>query len=265
VFEDYSRLQLPRILEKRFTAKVIASPWPLQIPPGAINMSISQVADASPEQWPMQRSLTEPSSMAITEIIQQICSIDLTKAQHVVNQVCQFSNSTRFKEMNANELQCAGLTQKQAARLLAALEFGKRALTIQPRIETLSDPQSAAAALQYDLGFSAVEKVALLILDIQHRLISKEIIAVGSYQECIVDAKIVFERILRNQGSRFILAHNHPSGSSEPSPQDIKLTEDMLKASQLMNIKLLDHLVIIQGDYCSIREMNPYLWAEYED
>jgi DNA repair protein RadC len=167
--------------------------------------------------------------------------------------------------MSANELQCAGLTQKQAARLLAALEFGKRALTMQPRIEILSDPESASAALQYDLGFSPVEKVALLILDIQHHLIAKEIIGIGSYQECIVDAKIVFERILRNQGSRFILAHNHPSGSSEPSPQDIKLTEDMLKASKLMNIKLLDHLVIIQGDYCSIREMNPYLWTEYEN
>jgi DNA repair protein RadC len=226
-------------------------------------MSFSQVADASPEQWPMQRSLMEPSSMAIAEMIQQICSIELIKAQRVVEQVCR--KSSGFKGVSVTELRSAGLTQKQTARLLAALEFGKRALTMQPRSETLSDPESASAALQYDLGFSTVEKVALLILDVHHRLISKEIIAIGSYQECIVDAKVVFERILRNQGSRFILAHNHPSGNSEPSPEDITITEEMLKASKLMNIKLLDHLVIVEDGYRSIRQTNPYLWSGYED
>jgi len=71
---------------------------------------------------------------------------------------------------------------------------------------------------------------------------------------------VVFERILRNQGSRFILAHNHPSGKSTPSLQDIELTQELLKASKLMNIGMLDHLVIVQNGYTSIREDNPSLW-----
>lgn len=228
-------------------------------------MTFWQVADASPARWPEQRSLTEPTSMAIAELIQQICSIDLTKAQRVVEKVCHGCNWNYFKEASPKELQTAGLTQKQTARLMAALEFGKRALTMQPRTEDISNPVNASAVLQYDLGYSSVEKAAILILDIKHKLIAKEIIAIGSGQECIVDPKVVFERILRNQGHRFILAHNHPSGKSEPSPEDIQLTQQMLAASKLMNISMLDHLVIVQNGYTSIRENNPSLWIGYEE
>jgi DNA repair protein RadC len=228
-------------------------------------MNFWKVADVSSLHWPEQRALTEPTSMAIAELIQQICSIDLTKAQRVVEQVCHGCNWNYFKEVSPTELQTAGLTLKQTAQLLAALEFGKRAMTMQPRTDNISDPVNASAALQYDLGFSSVEKAALLILDIKHKLIAKEIIAIGSCQECIVDPKVVFERILRNQGSRFVVAHNHPSGNSEPSAEDIDLTQRLLNASKLMNIQMLDHLVIVQNGYCSIRENNTSLWIGYED
>ncbi|MGB8701772.1 MAG: DNA repair protein RadC [Thermosynechococcaceae cyanobacterium] len=228
-------------------------------------MKFWQVADASPERWLMQRSLTEPDSMAIAELIQQICSITLNKAQDIVDRICPTSNWATLKSFSPNELQSAGLTQKQTARLLAALEFGKRAMTLQPRTDKISDPESAAAFLQYDLGFASVEKAALLILDIKHNLIAKEIIAIGSCQECIVDPKVVFERILRNQGCRFILAHNHPSSTPDPSPEDIELTENFLKAAQFMSIRMLDHLVIVTGSYCSMRETLPCLWLGHEE
>ena len=228
-------------------------------------MTFWQVADASPQQWPEQRCLSAPASMAIAELIQQICSIDLTKAQQVVKTVCHGCDGTYFKEVCPTELQTAGLTQTQTAQLMAALEFGKRALTMQPRTEDISNPVNASAVLQYDLGYSSVEKAAILILDIKHRLIAKEIIAIGSGQECIVDPKVVFERILRNQGHRFILAHNHPSGKSDPSSEDIELTQMFLKASKLMNIAMLDHLVIVQNSYCSIRESRSHLWIGYEE
>jgi DNA repair protein RadC len=222
-------------------------------------MTFWQVADVSPSQWTTQRTLTTPSAMALGELIHQICTISTTKAHRIAATVHQ------LRDVSATELEGAGLTQKQAAKLLAAIELGKRVFTVSPRTEDISNPINASAALQYDLGFCSVEKAALLILDIQHRLIAKEIIAIGSRQECIVDPKVVFERILRNQGSRFILAHNHPSGKSTPSPQDIELTQELLKASKLMNIEMLDHLVIVQNGYTSIREDNPSLWFGYED
>ena len=221
-------------------------------------MTFWQVADSSPEQWTTQRSLTVPSAMALGELIHQICTISIEKAYRIAQAVNQ------FKDVSAPELERAGLTQKQAAKLLAAIELGKRVFTASPRTEVITDPQSSASLLQYDLGYSALEKGAVLILDIKHRLISKEIIAIGNDTECIVDPKVVFERILRHQGSRFVLAHNHPSGALEPSPEDIQLTKQFLQASKHMNITMLDHLVIGGGSYYSIRESQSYLWHGYE-
>ena len=222
-------------------------------------MSFWQVADASPSQWTMQRTLSAPSAMALGELIHQICTISTVKAHQIAESVHQ------LRDVSATELESAGLTQKQAAKLLAAIELGKRVFTVSPRTEFVSDPPSSAALLQYDLGYSGVEKAALLILDIKHRLIAKEIIAIGSNQECIVDPKVIFERILRHQGSRFILAHNHPSGALMPSIEDIELTKQMLAAAKVMNTPMLDHLIIGAGDYHSIRESDPNLWIGHDD
>ena len=222
-------------------------------------MTFWQVADASPIEWTTQRSLTMPSAMALGELIHQICTISIDKAHHIAQAVNQ------FKDVSAPELENAGLTRKQAAKLLAAVELGKRVFTTSPRTELINNPQSSASLLQYDLGYSSVEKGAVLILDIKHRLISKEIIAIGNDIECIVDPKVVFERILRHQGTRFILAHNHPSGSLEPSPGDIELTKQFLQAAKFMNVTMLDHLIIGGGSYYSIRESQTYLWQGYEE
>jgi DNA repair protein RadC len=222
-------------------------------------MTFWQVADSSPNQWTMQRTLTVSSAMALGELIHQICSISITKAHQIAETVNQ------LRDVSATELESAGLTQKQAAKLLAAIELGKRVFTVSPRTEFMTDPQSSASFLQYDLGYSSLEKGALLILDIKHRLIAKEIIAIGDYSECIIDPKVVFERILRHKGQRFVLAHNHPSGDCKPSPEDIELTKQLLKASKIMNTPMLDHLIIGGGSYHSIRESLSHLWQGYED
>lgn len=225
-------------------------------------MTFWQVADVSPQHWPEQRCLFEPASMAIAELIQQICSIDLSKAQAVVDSVCSSSNWALLRGVSAVELQNAGLTQKQTVKLLAALEMGKRAYTTKAVKDNISNSEKAAIALIYELGFSAVEKLAVLIMDVKNNVIAKEVIGIGSCNECIADPKVVFERILRNQGSRFILAHSHPTGDPKPSPSDIRLTRSFLKASKLMSIEMLDHIVIAQDDFASIRMLKPKLWGE---
>jgi DNA repair protein RadC len=221
-------------------------------------MNFWQVADSSPTEWTTQRILSAPSAMALGELIHQICSISATKAHQIAESVNQ------LRDVSATELESAGLTQKQAAKLMAAIELGKRVFTVSPRTDFLTDPQSSASFLQYDLGYSSVEKAAILILDIKHRLITKEIFAIGSNTECIVDPRVVFERILRHQGSRFVLAHNHPSGALDPSPEDIELTKQMLAASKVMNTRMLDHLIIGGGSYNSIREAQPHLWIGHK-
>jgi DNA repair protein RadC len=234
-------------------------------------MNFWQVADASPEHWPRQRCLTEPSSAAIAELIQEITGVSQTKAQQVVEQICHQTSLlqadtdvTRFREVTQAELKNAGLTIAQSIRLLAALELGKRAYTAKVTHGDMSSPEKAADALMYDLGFSPVEKAAVLVLDIKHALISKVVFAVGACNACIVDPRVVFTKVLQHQGSRFILAHCHPSGCLNPSPEDLKLTEDLVQASQLMNLPLLDHLILGEGKHNSLRICYPEFWAGCE-
>jgi DNA repair protein RadC len=221
-----------------------------------------QLADASPQQWPIHRCLTEPSSMAIPELIQQICGTSITKAQSVIETVCAPINWDVFRDVSAIELRNAGLTQSQTVKLLAALEIGKRAYTAKRVKQSIGNSEKAAIELIYEMGFSSVEKVAILVMDVKNNLIAKEIIGIGSFNECLADPKVIFERVLRNQGSRFILAHCHPSGHTKPSPSDIKLTRKFLKASKLLSIEMVDHIVIAQDDFASIRALRPKLWGD---
>jgi DNA repair protein RadC len=221
-----------------------------------------QVADASPQQWPIQRCLNKPSSMAIPELIQQICGTNITKAQSVVEAVCSPINWDVFRDVSAIELCNAGLTQSQTVKLLAALEIGKRAYTTKRVKQNIGSSEKAAIALIYEMGFSSVEKVAILVMDVKNNLIAKEVIGIGSFNECLADPKVIFERILRNQGSRFILAHCHPSGDPKPSPSDIRLTRAFIKASKLLSIEMVDHIVIAQDDFASIRALRPKLWGD---
>ena len=224
-----------------------------------------QVADASPQGWPVQRCITAPDAMAMPELLQQICGINLSQAQHIVETVCGQSNWAMFREASATELQQAGLSQKQSAKLIAALELGKRAYSSKQPKDNMEDAEKAAIALIYDLGFSSVEKVAILIMDVKLNLIAKEVIGIGSVDECLIDPKIVFERILRNKGSQYILAHCHPSGDPTPSPEDIRVTQKFIEASKLMNLGLIDHIVIAADDYASIRHRHPELWGDEDE
>lgn len=220
-----------------------------------------QVADATPQSWPVQRCITAPDAMAMSELLQQICGIGLTQAQRIIETVCGQSNWTMFREVSATELQQAGLSQRQAVKLLAALELGKRAYSSKQPRDNIGSQEKAATALLYDLGFSSVEKFAILIMDAKLNLIAKEVISIGSADQCIADPKIVFERILRNQGSQYILAHCHLSGDPTPSKEDIDLTKQFIQASEMMNLKLIDHIVIAADDYASIRYRHPEFGA----
>ena len=153
-----------------------------------------------------------------------------------------------------------GIGEAKAATILAAVELGKRVHTPSPMIGSVIDaPDLAVQALASDLMWSSVEKFAIVMLDIKHRLISKKILSVGSATEAIADPREIFKALLEANAVRAIVAHNHPSGSMEPSSNDIELTEHLLKAAKIMNIPILDHLILGGGSYLSLRQTTT-LW-----
>lgn len=91
---------------------------------------------------------------------------------------------------------------------------------------------------------SAVEKFGMLCLDTQGCIIGIHIITIGTLNQSIIDMRSIFQRALLNNACSIIIFHNHPGGTPQPSLEDIKVTESIKNASEIMQIKLLDHVII---------------------
>lgn len=103
---------------------------------------------------------------------------------------------------------------------------------------------------RYDL--SANERTVVIALDTKNHIIAYSEIGVGAIDNCGIDIPSIFRFLFTTNASRFILTHNHPSGDSTPSPLDITTTKELLKASKLMRLTMLDHIVIGDNEYTSI-------------
>ena len=116
--------------------------------------------------------------------------------------------------------------------------------------------------LDHICGDSDREHCVAIHLDHKHRVMSVETVAVGTSSYCVVGMKELFRGALLAGASAIVIGHNHPSGISTPSPDDIALTRRVIDASKIIGIKVLDHLVIGDGGFTSIRETSPDLGWE---
>jgi DNA repair protein RadC len=148
-----------------------------------------------------------------------------------------------------------GLGPARAARLLAALELGRRYLGApqDPR-SSLQAPVDAARFFKARLLDLPHEVFCCLLLDTRHRLIRFEELFRGTIDGATVYPREVVKVALQHNASAVILGHNHPSGVSEPSDADRSITLKLAKALALVEIRLLDHLVVSRGGHVSLAE-----------
>lgn len=157
-----------------------------------------------------------------------------------------------------------GVGPAKATTILAAVELGKRAFLSRPTERTVIDsPVAAAAALSHDLMWQVQERLAVLLLDAKNQLLGTKVLTIGTATETLAHPREIFREVLRQGATRVIIAHNHPTGSVEPSQEDISLTEQLLQGAQLLSIPLLDHLILGDGNHQSLRIMMPTLWETY--
>ncbi|MEO1397057.1 MAG: DNA repair protein RadC [Cyanobacteria bacterium J06634_5] len=168
-----------------------------------------------------------------------------------------------LREVSAEELmKISGVGPAKAATILAALELGKRVLQSQPPLLTVvDDPSVAAAFLGHELMWQDQERFAVLLLDVKHRIIGSKVISIGTATETLAHPRDIFREAIKRGATRVIVAHNHPSGSLEPSGEDMSLTRQLLKGAHILGIPLLDHLILGNGDWASIRQRSN-LWTE---
>ena len=148
-----------------------------------------------------------------------------------------------------------GLGPAKFAQLQAVLELARRALREELADGVfLSAPQAVRQYLQLSFANQAHESFVVLVLDVRNRLIAADEMFRGTLTHTSVYPREVVKRALRHNAASMILAHNHPSGNSEPSTADIRLTDALRQAAALVDVRILDHFVIAGSQICSFAE-----------
>ena len=149
-----------------------------------------------------------------------------------------------------------GLGPAKGAEIVAVLELARRALAAQLKDKPLfSTPQAVRDYLQLQLGSRQHEIFAVLFLDSQHRLIALEELFRGTLTQTSVYPREVVIRALALHAASVVLAHNHPSGSAQPSRADETLTHTLKAALALVDVRVLDHFVVTSTQAVSMAEL----------
>lgn len=148
-----------------------------------------------------------------------------------------------------------GIGSARAAQILAAVELGRRTLTRvgRERIQ-ITSPRILAEMLLPQYGSRAVEHFGIVLLDTKHRVLRTTIMTVGTVDASIVHPREIFREAASAGAAAIVLFHNHPSGDPEPSQDDVALTRRLVAAGVLMGIDVVDHVIVADARYCSLRE-----------
>lgn len=148
-----------------------------------------------------------------------------------------------------------GIGPAKAAELHACFELGRRVAIASPEEKPRITSPADAAHLLSDMSRLEQEEMRTLLLDTKNRVLNRPRVYQGSVHTTIVRIGELFREAVRQNATGIILAHNHPSGDPTPSPEDAAITREIVKAGQLLDIDVLDHLVIgAQGKFVSLKE-----------
>ncbi|MFT4260894.1 MAG: RadC family protein [Candidatus Woesearchaeota archaeon] len=144
-----------------------------------------------------------------------------------------------------------GLGEVTAIKLKAALELGSRQ---KIRDKIIIKNSKDVFNICKDMKFLKKEHFVILMLDTKNQLIKKEVVSIGTLNLAIIHPREIFKEAIKESANSIILVHNHPSGNSEPSDADIDITNKLIKAGELLDIRVLDH-VIIGNKYYSFSDI----------
>jgi DNA repair protein RadC len=235
-----------------------------------------RIADIPSSERPRERLMAQGAkNLATAELIAillgtgqgagKLSAVGL--GQYILQQLSQHQRDPMdvLRYIHHQELmEIHGVGPAKATTILAAVELGKRVFQSRPAERTIIDsPAAAAASLSHELMWQTQERFAVLLLDVKNQLLGTKVITIGTATETLAHPRDIFREVLRQGATRIIIAHNHPTGNVEPSQEDILLTEQLLKAAQLLCVPILDHLILGDGNFQSLRQLISKLWEDY--
>jgi DNA repair protein RadC len=224
------------------------------------NTSIYAIKDMSEEERPRERlAKLGPQSLTNAELLAILLRVGVVgeSAVQVGQRLLQyFGGISGIHKASIDELSSQkGIKLAKAAQIKAAIELGRRLILEAPEERpVIHSPAEAAELVQYEMSALEQEELRVILLDTRNRVQHIESIYRGSVNSSQVRVAEIFKTAIRRNASNIIVIHNHPSGDPTPSPDDIAITRAILQAGELLDVKLLDHIIVGSGRFVSLKE-----------
>jgi len=145
-----------------------------------------------------------------------------------------------------------GVGRSRATTIKACYELVKRALNNEKEL-TIDSPKDVAKLVS-NIRDKKREYLIAIFLTARNTLISTHIVSIGTLTANLVHPREVFAPAIEIKAAQIIIAHNHPSGSSKPSEDDKKITKKLIKAGEIIDIEIIDHIIVSKNNYFSFKE-----------
>ena len=221
---------------------------------------IYRIMDLHESDRPRERLATlGPQALSNAELIAILLRVGVTGenavqvGQRLLNKFNGLSGLHRAPFLELMEQR--GLGEAKASQIKAAIELGRR-LTLEAPEErpAINSPADAAALVSYEMSALEQEHLRVILLDRRNRVMETVEVYKGSVNSSQVRVGEVFKEAVRKNASAVIVIHNHPSGDPTPSPDDVAVTRAIVQAGKLLDVEVLDHLVIGQARWVSLKE-----------
>jgi DNA repair protein RadC len=222
--------------------------------------SVYRITDLAADERPRERlAKLGPQALSSAELLAILLRVGVPgeNAVQVGQRLLQKLGGLTGLHRATFEEMCAqhGIGEAKAAQIKAAIELGRR-LTVESPEErpAINSPADAAALVQYEMSGLEQEHLRVILLDTRNHVLGIEEVYKGSVNSSQVHIGEVFKPAIRRNAPAIIVVHNHPSGDPTPSPDDVAVTRAILQAGKLLDIDVLDHMVIGQGRWVSLKE-----------
>jgi DNA repair protein RadC len=224
--------------------------------PQAAAVPRRRVCDLPVEERPLYRLRRHGTdALATTELLALV--LGTAEAPGIADEIlARYGSIHQLARANKAQLmKIRGIGEAQAGRLMAVLELSRR-LQEPPADERpkVTSPATAASLLLPRMRHLEQEQLWIVLLDTRNQVMKIAEIYKGSLNTSVVRIGEVFRPAIEMAAAAIIVAHNHPSGIAEPSPEDVSVTKEIRKAGQLLSIEVLDHIVLGNGLYVSMKE-----------
>ncbi|KLV24515.1 hypothetical protein ABW02_17680 [Niallia circulans] len=167
-----------------------------------------------------------------------------------------FDGLRLLKDASLDELkEMKGIGTAKAIQLMAAIELGRRVSNLEFTDRyCIRSPEDAAKYMMNEMRFLTQEHFVCLYLNTKNQVMHKQVVFIGSLNASIVHPREVYKEAFRRSAASIICLHNHPSGDPSPSREDIEVTKRLVECGKIIGIDLLDHIIIGENKFISLKE-----------